>query len=424
MQKYFQKNLRGRRVKKQRGVALLITFFAITVLSFIAVELSYDVSIEYIISNKEYHRLKAYYAAKAGVEISRFRIYLYKQALSQFKGHLGGKQHLVDMIWNFPLIWPVVLPEGLGRIETEQIQEATQESFMSDVQYTTQISSEGSKIDINDLASPSEVLRDLTKFQLTEIFAHSIRENDDFGSQLSDNNVDYQMIINNMKDWIDEDQNGEGGGDEGHAYVDMISDNNLETRLPPNRPFRTLQEVKMVGGMTPEIYNFLQPHITVYGNKGINPNYANDSVLRALHPGITEEVIGQIHERRNDPSQGFFQNANDFYAFLESFGLDTQELRDSKIPFYFDAEQNFIIKSTGVSGGVQKDIIAIVYDVDAVASNLKKSIATNQPATPSQPTTPGASGTTTTTTTTLAGANVATTNAPSGPPTIVYWYEP
>lgn len=416
-QKYFKA-----RIRNQKGIALLIALFAVTVLTFVAVELSYDVSIEYIISNKEYHRLKAYYAAKAGIELSRFRIYIYKQALSQFKGNLAGKQHLVDMIWNFPFVWPVVLPEAVGRVEREQIQGVISESLMSDVQYTTQISSEGSKIDVNDLASESEILRDMTKLQLTQIFEYSIQADEPFGRQLSEANTDYEMIIDNIKDWVDEDQNGERGGDEGHPYRDMISENNLEIRLPPNRPFRTMQEVKMVSGVSDKIYNFLKPHITVYGNKGINPNYANDHVLRSLDPYITDEVITQIKEKRSDPAQGLFQDANDFYGFLDQF-IDTRALRDSKIPFYFDAEHNFVIKSTGVSRGVQKDIIAVVYDVDAVASNLKKSIAQNTPQTPNSGN-PSNTNTTTTSSSTTTTTPTQGATASSGPPTIVYWYEP
>ena len=410
------------KTKNQRGVALLISLFAVTVLSFIAVELSYDVSIEYIISNKEYHRLKAYYAAKAGIEISRFRIFIYKQALAQFQGNLGGKQHLVDMIWNFPFVWPVVLPEAVGRVEREQIQGVMDESLMKDVQYTTQISSEGSKIDVNDLASASEVLRDLTKQQLLQIFEYSINEDDPFGRHLSESNTDHIEIINNIKDWVDEDQNSENGGDEGQSYVDMISDNDLDIRLPPNRPFRTLQEVKMVTGVSNQVYNFLKPHITVYGNKGINPNYANDYVLRALDQNITDEVISQIKERKNDPLQGLFQDADDFYGFLDNF-IDTQALRNSKVPFYFDSEHNFMIKSTGVSSGVQKDIIAVVYDVDAVASNLKKSMVSANPS-PVASVAPSPGASPPTQPAQPASKQPAGGIAPSGPPTIVYWYEP
>lgn len=414
-------------LKRQRGVALIISLFAVMVLSFIAVELSYDVSIEYIISNKEYHRLRAYYAAKSGIELSRFRIHVYKQIARQFQGQLAGKQHLLDMIWRFPLVWPItsVLPEDLVRVEREQIQDVVNESLMGSVQYSTQISSEGSKIDLNDLASPAVGLSKVTRMQLEEIFAKSVEEETDFGRELSDSNINYEEIIDNITDWIDNDNAAQRGGDESQLYSDVIIQNEIEGSLPPNRPFRTLQELKMVSGVSSKIYNFLAPHITVYGSKGINPNYTGPHLLRSLDPAnITDEVIALIEERKNDPSQGLFKDESDFFSFLRDLGINTQEIKNQNIPFYFGSEYNFMIKSTGISSHVQKDIIAIVYDIDAVASNLSKSIAQN----PKAPTTTGATpGPTTNTTTTTVRSNTPTNaraQAPTGPPTIVYWYEP
>ena len=414
-------------LKRQRGIALIISLFAVMILSFIAVELSYDVSIEYIISNKEYHRLRAYYAAKSGVEISRFRIHIYKQIVKQFQSQLAGQQHLLDLIWNFPLVWPItsVLPEGLVRVEKEQIQDTVSESLMGSLQYTTQISSEGSKIDLNDLASPAENLSKITRTQLIEIFANSIAEETDFGKELSDSNTNYEEIIDNIQDWIDDDNMAQKGGDESQPYSDIIVQNEIEGNLPPNRPFWTLQELKMVKGVSNKIYNFLTPHITVYGSKGINPNYISSHLLRGLDPiNITDEVIIQIEERKNDPSQGLFKDDSDFFSFLNDLGIDTQNIKNQNIPFYFGSEYNFMIKSTGISNNVQKDIIAIVYDIDAVASNLSKSIAKNPKTNATSEATHPTSTTPTTTSRSNTPANPQTQTPPSGPPTIVYWYEP
>ena len=416
------RNHRRRHLKRQSGVALLIALFAITMTSFIAVELSYDVGIEYIISNKEYHRLRAYYAAKSGIEISRFRLYIYKQIVTQFQSQIAGKQQLVDLLWNFPLVWPItsVLPEDIGRVERESMQKTVDASLMGSAQYSTQILSEGSKIDINDLASPVAALKEVTQMRLMSLFANSMLENEDIKRRFED--LDYQRVIINITDWVDENTTTEGGGgDESYPYADVIANNDIRGRMPPNRPFRTLQELNMVSGVSNTVYNFLAPHITIYGQKGINPNYASHHLLKALSPNITDEVIAQIEKAKADPSQGLFQNEQDFYDFLENF-TNVQEIKDQEIPFYFGSEHNFMIKSTGISANAQKDIIAIVYDVDAVASNLSKSIAAanrNPNPNPNSPSTPS-----------TANPNQAgrTNNTPqaasSGLPTIVYWYEP
>ena len=412
------KNHKRKRLRRQSGVALLIALFAITMTSFIAVELSYEVGIEYIISNKEYHRLRAYYAAKAGIEISRFRLYIYKQIVKQFQDQIAGKQQLVDLLWNFPLVWPItsVLPEEVGRVERESMQKTVDASLMGSAQYSTQILSEGSKIDINDLASPAKSLKEVTQMRLISLFESSMLENEDIKRRFED--LNYQEVIANITDWVDENttaEGGGGGGDESFLYSDVIAKNDIQGRLPPNRPFRTLQELNMVSGVSNTIYNFLAPHITIYGQKGINPNHTSPHFLKSLSPNITDEVIAQIEEAKSDPSQSLFQNEQDFYDFLAGF-TDVQEIKNQKIPFYFGSEHNFMIKSTGISGNAQKDIIVIVYDVEAVASNLSKSLTTSpNPPNPNNPNPPPP---------TPPNPRPPQQQAPSGLPTIVYWYEP
>ena len=410
------KNHKRKRLRRQSGVALLIALFAITMTSFIAVELSYEVGIEYIISNKEYHRLRAYYAAKAGIEISRFRLYIYKQIVKQFQDQIAGKQQLVDLLWNFPLVWPItsVLPEEVGRVERESMQKTVDASLMGSAQYSTQILSEGSKIDINDLASPAKSLKEVTQMRLISLFENSMLEKEDIKRRFED--LNYQEVIANITDWVDENTTVEGGGgDESFLYSDVIAKNDIQGRLPPNRPFRTLQELNMVSGVSNTIYNFLAPHITIYGQKGINPNHTSPHFLKSLSPNITDEVIAQIEEAKSDPSQSLFQNEQDFYDFLAGF-TDVQEIKNQKIPFYFGSEHNFMIKSTGISGNAQKDIIVIVYDVEAVASNLSKSLTTSpNPPNPNNPNPPPP---------TPPNPRPPQQQAPSGLPTIVYWYEP
>ena len=46
--------------------------------------------------------------------------------------------------------------------------------------------------------------------------------------------------------------------------------------------------------MKDEFYDLLEPRVTIYGMKGINPNLANKEVLKSLDPGMTDEAIAAI----------------------------------------------------------------------------------------------------------------------------------
>ncbi len=59
---------------------------------------------------------------------------------------------------------------------------------------------------------------------------------------------------------------------------------------PPchNGPFETVDELRLVSGMTPELFAALEPYVTVYGSGSVNVNTASAIVLNALGcPGET-----------------------------------------------------------------------------------------------------------------------------------------
>ncbi len=400
---------------RERGVALLISLFSIMMLSFIAVEVSYDTSIDYIISSREYHKLRAYYAAKSGVELSLLRILMYKKAQSQFKQQLSANPSLVDTIWNFPFSWPVDIPEDLAGVDQQGITEVSKESLLEDVQYQTMIQSEGVKIDINSLAAANESLANSIKVQLASLFRNYIDSLEESDSEIED--VDYERVIENIKDWVDADDMSFDNRDEKALYEDP--------NLPYNRAFRTLEELRMVSGVTDRVFNFLKPSITVYGVGGVNPNKVSKVVLRSVHSTITDEIIDRMNEHFEQ--SGPFKNEDDFFGFLSRFNVNVNEIKDSGIRLYFseEGETNFLIKSVGKSGVVNKEVQVVVYDRDKVKSIL--GISNRQAAV-------GTSTTSTTSTTASGGKSdevspaASTTSTvpskvPQGRPEIIYWYE-
>ncbi|MGR9106182.1 MAG: general secretion pathway protein GspK [Gammaproteobacteria bacterium] len=67
---------------------------------------------------------------------------------------------------------------------------------------------------------------------------------------------------------------------------------------PRNQPFQTVQELRLVLGITGEIYNKLEPMVTVYNTSGgIDPSASPPEVLRAM-PGVNQEIIDTYLEQR------------------------------------------------------------------------------------------------------------------------------
>lgn len=350
-----------RPLKNQKGVALLMALFAMTILIFLATEISYDTNVEYISASQRVNKIKAYYAAKAGVEISLLRILIYKKTAAQYGELLqkAGGMSLLDLIWKFPFTWPPTVGEDVDSVTKGQIQGLVGDSFM-DAVYATTISSEGGKIDINDIGSENEKLAKSTQEQIIKIFQREVENNEKFADKYS--GFDFVELINNMADWIDTDKEGRNNSDERSAYSDIENE-----FIPPNQPFKTLEELHMVKGMEDELFNVLKNKVTIYGVKGVNINYASNDVIRAIDPQLdSDEIMNLINERRNDPLQGHFKDEDEFISFLDGIGINTQTFNETGLPLIFDAEYNFRIESTGEFANSRTNIVAITYDLEGM----------------------------------------------------------
>jgi general secretion pathway protein K len=340
-----------------------MAIFATSLMIFLAVEVSYDTSVEYLVASQQVNRLRAYYAARAGMEIGLLRVLIYKKAVAQFGSQLGSNKNMLDPIWEVPFAWPPLLPEDLSSVDKDRIQSTIEESSF-DGQYVSTIEVEGGKLDINDLGSEIKSLRESTRKQILTIFESEMENNEKFEDKYY--GYDFEELLNNITDWIDTDEESlNGGGPENSEYSD-IEDKEF---IPPNAPLKTVEELNMIAGMNADFYKILAPKVTVFGVKGINVNYAPKNVLMSLAPTMTEEAVNNVITRRSTPEEGGpFTGEEDFFGFLQAERVDVTPLQESKIPLYFDAVYNFRIRSSGQFANVNREIEAIVYDFE----NLKE----------------------------------------------------
>ena len=367
------------------GVALLMALTSLMFMVYLASEVTRDSAVEYIVNSQELTRVKAYYAARNGMQIALLRVKMFQQ-VSQISVPENIAPY-VDQIWKFPFAWPLPIPPDLNLVDKGTIQDTVAESLM-DTTYTHTIEDEGSKIDLNDMASPSKVLREATKKQLLNIFEQKIASDDDFRNKYA--NVGFDEIVNHIYDWMSDSNTGAGGGDK---RADFSA---LGTGYPPNRGFRTLEELKLVPGMTEELYKVIAPRVTIYGMKAINPNTASKEVLMALDTGMTDEAATELIKRREDAALGGpFKGAagqggeagdstdankpkpcvDEVKAFLIANGAPNLSEEFVKIPMICDKTFNFKITSTGIYGSgksaQQKTIVAYVMDLNKSATQVK-----------------------------------------------------
>lgn len=408
--------------KNNKGIALLTAISALTLMTYIAMEVTYDTQVEYVINSQHLNRIKAYYAARSGIDISLLRIKIY-QTVQQKLGKNLPANGMLEQIWQFPLMWPLTLPEGLNAVDKDQIKDKTKDSLL-DSSFITSISDEGSKIDLSNLVSPSESLREITKKQILALFENKVKADEDFAKQYS--GYRFENLVNNIADWMSNKNESLNGGDKRSPYRDRGTED-----FPPNRNFRTMQEIRLVAGMTDEFFQILEKQVTIYGVRGINPNTASKEVLMSIDPTITKEVAEEVIKRRQDPQQGNFKDANSFFDFVEQKGARLSINRE-EFPIITESLSSFKIQSIGEFNGSKKEIEVVTLDINRVADRVgdiqKKVDDKNNP-------NPTNSGTDTTKNNNQnpsgAGNNQQTNNQQNnsgakeykGPPRIIFWNE-
>ena len=133
----------------------------------------------------------------------------------------------------------------------------------------------------------------------------------DLGTQLNINRMDEQQlrdffsyILGNFSvadrlsqaiaDWRDLDDDKRPAGEERDGYIKKGL-----LVLPTNGPFRQVEELLMVEGMTPQIFEAVAPYLTTYGDGSVNINTAPVPVLRAM-PGMSDAVLNNILSMRSN----------------------------------------------------------------------------------------------------------------------------
>lgn len=400
----------------------MMALFTMTILMVIASEMMYQTSVEYLVSTQSVNQVKAHYAAKAGAEISLFRIYIYRKALAMVGSSVP--QSMLDPIWQLPFTWPPMLPTAASGVDKDEIKALVKQSGMQ-ATYVAQIESEGAKIDVNELDSPSKVIAEATRKQIMQIFQAKLESDESFSAR--HRIEEFVDLVDNLKDWIDADQQSESGGTERERYGDRGSD-----YIPANQPFKTIDELHLVVGMTDEIFSILAPRLTVFGSKGINVNYASRDVLMSLTPLITAQRADQIIKDRASSTRGPFKDEKDFVEYLASqLNISPNPFRDEQgsalVPLIFTSEINFRIHSIGQAGRAQREITAIVFDTDQIKGRLKTQIEslrpTPEPSASPNASNPSGSGANTPTPTPTPTPSPTPSQPKNGPPNIVYWNE-
>ena len=352
--------------KKQSGAALLVVLAVAAILIPLIQGVWMDTQVEYNFSRYRMSELQARYNAKSGMGLNLLRLYIFKGAAKSIpEGAFSSAfRPLLDRIWSFPFVWPFPISKDMLGSEKEAMQKLVQDSFFRG-SYAGVVRPQDGLLDINDLSSPLPPLREFSYESLLNLLLNAVE-----GSPLKEkyDEQDLRELLNNLSDWTDLDSQSQNGGEERHIE---------EGKTPLNRSFISIEEIRKTPGINLEIYQILKPHVTVYGAKALNINYAPMEVLQALN--IPEVLVIEILSRTRTNSQFYapFLDQKDFCDFMlqfnSSFCEDLKDRYETLDMLTFDYPLSFHISSSGGYKGNVVETSALLYDLSSVSSNYQKS---------------------------------------------------
>jgi type II secretory pathway component PulK len=371
---------------KQKGAALMTVLVAMMVITILLFEFQYAAMVERKLAYNDLNQTQAYYLAKSGARIGMLRVALF----ARLKNHpqlksIGMDPNLIapylEQIWSLSL--PPFPPSlstvnKLTKADRDAAEKALEETKISEGQYTVTIRSESSKINLNSLVVPQNKLNERPNFaaqcnapylcsaqMLVNLLAGFLRDSENPYEEYPD--LRPEELVADIMDWVSPGDSRLMGGNKDAFY---------QALTPPYKAkkgrFFTVEELRLVRGMTERIFEKLRPHITVYSYESkINLNSANNTLLRAIYPDFTDDDLKRLAEYKSQI--GTWSSDKMFADYvtqtLGRSGFATLYPEPSKYPFTVGTE-SFLIESLGVipksASSVQRSIkVALAFSTAA-----------------------------------------------------------
>ncbi len=315
----------------------------ILILTPIIINFTYDTSINKLKTMNKEDRFKAKLTAESGLKFAMARLRLYQEAYNFLQKNSSAKdmvkQETLDLIWNFPFVYPIPVTEQMNAIQKNAIKEFMKETVL-DGQLQLTIENISNKINLNKLRisllnlaiqendrinagkeEPSEAEREENleynaETQLFNAVKNAIEKksetDDNFNAQFY--GIEISPLINELRYFISDPESIEDTAGADREFVD-------KGIVPKRAPLTSFNELYTLPSWPDQILKLIENEFTVHGAIMIDLNKITDKLLKLLIPDITEEDIEEFFKYKNDPDDPkYFNSLDDFKNYIVNIG--------------------------------------------------------------------------------------------------------
>ncbi|HPQ70009.1 MAG TPA: type II secretion system minor pseudopilin GspK [bacterium] len=330
-----------RALRDQQGIALLIVLMVTTVMTVLILDLHQSVRINFYIASNLSDGVKAAYLVRSGVQVAAGALLSDRQDNSVDSLH----EDWYDFLGKLGMPG---MPVGDGTVIME-------------------INDESGRFNLNAMVGK----RGTARKQIVDIFRKLLE-----GEELDPD------LANAVVDWIDADEESfNEGGTEDAVYGYEAMEDSVTSK---NAPFDSLQEVRLVAGITDEVWQKLEPLVTIYGDAQLNLNTAEKKVMKAVlkvaddkaDTSIIDKIIEWREGSSSDEEEGEDKSDDMFSGLAGGEGnvfkkkkmvkllvdeVGMEQTTAKRFARYFtDSSRYFRVTATALVGNVQKTALGII----------------------------------------------------------------
>ena len=162
-----------------------------------------------------------------------------------------------------------------------------------------------------------------------------------FLKKMDIDDFDADIITDSILDWIDTNDLTHINGAEDGYYGSLPSSYKAK-----DAPFSSIEELALVRGVTPDIFENIKEFITVYGNKeiSVNVNLASKEVLSSI-PGLPGDIVHELSLYMEE--NGLISNVEELREIFWGLGIIGDKFEDVKR--YLTLEDSDFITITAFS---------------------------------------------------------------------------
>jgi hypothetical protein len=370
-------------IKNSNGVALLMVLTAITILTAVLADFTFDGKINKIKVINAEEKAQAKLNAEAGIALSVARLRLYKDIFNILQKNKDAKdfvtQQVLNQVWEFPFMFPLPIDKKMLANQKAAIEKFQKESFLTG-ELQVSIKNHSNKINLNLLRAPIVVnsddsketeeekkeISDTVDYQIYELFQNAIRRKNESDQEFYDKYRyidDPQIFVTAMKYYVSEPNSFQDNFSE--IIRGKFQELDLDSKFSI---FSSNSELYLLPELDDTLIDLIIKDVTTHGNAMIDLNKITDSMLRLLIPGISDEDVTKFFEYRDNPkTPHFFNNEEDFKNYITSSGMMNEteyaerfeKFKKAGIKFG-PSPTLFEVESTGVVGRTSYTLKAMV----------------------------------------------------------------